>query len=218
MLLWTAALAAAQERATTTSTARSAQIDQHIELLSRQIEHFVDHHLDDILDDVHRAVDKQATKIQQKVQQKIVLVAQGQTDQARRAAPAAGRRSAPRGTARCEAERRKRDEARRGPEFTEQVSKTLRLGRNGTFDLQNISGQIVVTGGAGNEVRVDAIKRVRHPNESEARQLLQAIEVRIEERTGSVEVRTDYPRRNWSGGVDYTVAVPQDANVILRSV
>ena len=67
-------------------------------------------------------------------------------------------------------------------------------------------------------MRVDAIKRVRHPNESEARQLLQAIEVRIEERNGSVEVRTDYPRRNWSGGVDYTVAVPRDANVILRSV
>ena len=114
---------------------------------------------------------------------------------------------------RREAERRPRDEARRGPEFTEQVSKTLRLGRNGTFDLQNISGEIVVTGGGGNEVRVDATKRVRHPNESEARQLLQAIEVRIEERNGNVEVRTNYPRRNWSGGVDYTVAVPRDANV-----
>lgn len=220
VLLWTAAPAAAQEPRWTEDIGREidAQIEQHIELVNRQIEHFVDHHFDDILDDVHRAVDKQATKIQQKVQQKIVLVAQGQTDQARRAAQRQAeeaRRAAQRAR---EAERRKRDEARRGPEFTEQVSKTLRLSRNGTFDLQNISGQIVVTGGAGSDVRVDATKRVRHPNESEARQLLQAIEVRIEDRNGSVEVRTDYPRRNWSGGVDYTVSLPRDANVILRSV
>ena len=214
LLLWTAAPAAAQDpkRAEDIGREIEAQIEQHIELASRQFEHFVNHHLDDILDDVfdevHRALDKQAGKVQQKVQQKVVLAAQRQGAEA-------ARREAQRAR---EAERQRRDESRRGPEFTEKVSKTLRLGRNGTFDLQNISGQIVVTGGAGNDVRVDATKRVRHPNESEARQLLQAINVRIEERNGSVDVRTDYPRRNWSGGVDYTVAVPRDANVILRSV
>jgi DUF4097 and DUF4098 domain-containing protein YvlB len=117
-----------------------------------------------------------------------------------------------------EAERRRRQEARRGPEYTEPISRTLRLGRNGTFDLQNLSGDVVVTGGAGSDVRVEATKRVRYPNESEARALLKSIEVRIEERNGNVEVRTDYPRRNWSGGVDYTVTVPRDANVVLRSV
>jgi putative adhesin len=218
LLLWTAAPAAAQDpkRAEDIGREIEAQIEQHIELGSRQFEHFVNHHLDDILDDVlddvfdevHRALDKQAGKVQQKVQQKVVLAAQRQGAEA-------ARREAQRAR---EAERQRRDESRRGPEFTEKVSKTLRLGRNGTFDLQNISGQIVVTGGAGNDVRVDATKRVRHPNESEARQLLQAIDVQIVDRNGSVEVRTDYPRRNWSGGVDYTVAVPRDANVILRSV
>ena len=214
VLFWTAAPAVAQEpkRAEDIGREIEAQIEQHIELVSRQIEHFVDHHLDDILDDVfdevHRALDKQTVKVQQKVQQKVVLAAQNQGAEA-------ARREAQRAR---EAARRQRDASRRGPEFTEQVSKTLRLSRNGTFDLQNISGQIVITGGAGNDVRVDATKRVRHPNESEARQLLQAIDVRIEERNGSVEVRTEYPRRNWSGGVDYTVAVPRDANVILRSV
>src|SRR4029450_1369770 len=55
-------------------------------------------------------------------------------------------------------------------------------------------------------------------SESQARALRQAMEVRIEERNGNVEVRTEYPRRNWSGGVDYTVTVPRDANVVLRSV
>jgi DUF4097 and DUF4098 domain-containing protein YvlB len=184
-----------------------ARIEQQIELASRQLEHFIDHDLDDILDEVHRAVDQHAYKVQQKIQAKVV--------QAQRQSGEAARRAAQRAR---EAERQRRNETRRGPEYTDKISRTLRLGRNGTFDLQNVSGNVVVTGGAGNDVRIEAIKRVRHPNEAEARALLQAIDVRIEERNGDVEVRTDYPRRNWSGGVDYTVTVPREANVILRSV
>jgi len=217
VLAWMASPAAAQEPKWAEARARAdigrdieAQIEQHLELVSRQIEHLVDNHLDDILDEVHRAVDKHARKVQVKVQQQV----QAQTRaQAQRQAEA--RRAAQRAR---EAERQRRDEARRGPEYTDKLSKTLRLGRNGTFDLQNVSGDVVVTGGGGNEVRIDAIKRVRNPNESEARALLQAIDVRMEERNGNVEVRTDYPRRNWSGGVDFTVTLPRDANVILRSV
>jgi DUF4097 and DUF4098 domain-containing protein YvlB len=135
--------------------------------------------------------------------------------QAQRQSGEAARRAAQQAR---QAERQRREAARRGPEYTEKISQTHRLGRNGTFDLQNVSGDIIVTGGGGNDVRIEAIKRVRHPNESEAKALLQAIEVRIEERNGNVEVRTDYPRRNWSGGVDFTVSLPREANVILRSV
>jgi hypothetical protein len=205
-----AAPAVAQEpkRAEDISREIEAQIEQHIELAARQIEHLVDHHLDDLIHEVHRAIDLHARKVQVKVQQKVQVQAQAQRQaEARRAAQRAR-----------EAERQRRDEARRGPEYTDKLSKTLRLGRNGTFDLQNVSGAVVVTGGGGNEVRIDAIKRVRNRNESEARALLQAIDVRMEERNGNVEVRTDYPRRNWSGGVDFTVTLPRDANVILRSV
>src|SRR5688572_9830121 len=195
VLAWTAAPAAAQEPKQAQDLGREieAQIEQHIELASRHLEHFVDHHLDDVLDEVHRAVDLHARKIQVKVQTR----AQRQSGEAARRAAQQAR----------QAERQRRDEARRGPEYTEKISQTHRLGRNGTFDLQNVSGDIIVTGGGGNDVRIDAIKRVRHPNESEAKALLQAIEVRIEERNGNVEVRTDYPRRNSSGGVDFTVSL-----------
>src|SRR5262245_32451811 len=107
----------------------------------------------------------------------------------------------------------------RGPEYTEAFSRTVRLGRNGTFDLQNVSGDITVTGGGGDDVRIDATKRVRHPNETEAKSILSAIEIQVQERSGRVDVRTEYPRgRNWSGGVDFTVSVPRDAIVALRSV
>lgn len=120
---------------------------------------------------------------------------------------------------RLEAQQARRQARGRGPEFTEQVSKTVRLGRTGTFDLQNVSGDIVITGGGGDDVRLEATKRVRHPNESEARSLLSGITIRIQDRSGRVEVRTDYPRRrNWSGGVDYSVSVPRDASVTVRSV
>ncbi len=220
LLAWAAMPAAAQEPKWSDDLSREieAQIEQQIELASRQLEHFLDHDLDDILDAVGRAIDKaadkidkaadkNADKIQQKIQQTVVL-AQRQAGEAARRANQRAR----------EAERQRRNETRRGQEYTEQISKTLRLGRNGTFDLQNVSGDIAVTGGSGNDVRIEATKRVRHPNESEARALLKTIEVRIEERNGDVEVRTDYPRQNWSGGVDYTVTLPREANVILRSI
>ena len=209
VLAWIAAPAAAQEKKTADDLGREieAQIQEHIELATRQLEHLVDDHLDDIIVEVQRAIDKQVGKIEIKVQDKVAVLAQRQAEAARREAQRAR-----------EAERRSREGARRGQEYTETISRTLRLGKNGTFDLQNVSGDIVVTGGGGNDVRIDAVKRVRHPNETEARALLQAIDVRIEERNGNVEVRTEYPRRNWSGGVDFTVALPRDANVVLRSV
>jgi DUF4097 and DUF4098 domain-containing protein YvlB len=210
VLAWMAAPAAAQESKRTDDLSREieAQIEQHIELAARQLEHFLDHDLDGIFDEVQRSIEKNGPRIQAQVQRTIVL--------AQRQAGEAARRAAQRAR---EAERQRRSEARRGPEYTDKVSRTVRLGRNGTFDLQNVSGDVVVTGGGGNEVRIDAIKRVRHSNESEGRALLQAIEVRIDERNGNVDVRTDYPRRaNWSGSVDYTVTVPRDANVVLRSI
>jgi DUF4097 and DUF4098 domain-containing protein YvlB len=184
-------------------------IERQVEAIARDVEHAVDHHGKHIERHIEHLIDHHVKVAVQAGQVHVVLAQAGrQAGEAARRASQAAR----------EAERRRREEARRGPEYTEQISKTLRLGKTGTFDLQNLSGDIVVTGGGGNDVRVEATKRVRHPNESEGRALLQSIEVRIEERNGNVEVRTNYPRRNWSGGVNYTVAVPRDANVVLRSV
>jgi DUF4097 and DUF4098 domain-containing protein YvlB len=77
---------------------------------------------------------------------------------------------------------------------------------------------VSITGRGGNDVRIDAVKRVRHPNPTEARAILQALSIDVAERGGNVDVRTEYPRRrNWSGSVDYTVTVPQSASVTLKS-
>ena len=116
---------------------------------------------------------------------------------------------------------RPRDDERRGPETTERFSKTVRLGRGGTFDLANLAGDIFITGGGGNELRIDAMKRVRSRDEAAATTQLHAIEIEVVELSNRVEVRTIYPGRlgrNALGAVDFTVMLPQDANVTVKSV
>jgi len=104
-------------------------------------------------------------------------------------------------------------------EVTERFSKTAHLDQNGTFDLANISGNIVITGGSGRDVTIEAITRVRRPNANAARALLQMIDIQVVEQADRVEVRTSYPRpRNFPGSVDFTVSVPEDANVMIRTL
>lgn len=98
-------------------------------------------------------------------------------------------------------------------EMTERVTRTVHLDQNGTFDLTNISGNIVISGGAGRDVTIDALKRVPR------RPLLQMMDVQIVEQANRVEVRTVVPRpRNFPGSIDYTVMVPADASVTIRTV
>jgi hypothetical protein len=116
-------------------------------------------------------------------------------------------------------ERESRGQRRGRPEVAESFSRTVRLGENGTFDLQNVAGDIIVNGTGGRDVRIEATKRVRGASDADARALLQGLQVQVAERAGNVEVRTVYPRRRGAGGaVDYTVALPNDANVTLRTV
>lgn len=107
------------------------------------------------------------------------------------------------------------------PEVTEGFSRTVRLGRTGVVSVENVSGDITVLGSSGSDVKIDAIKRVRHPNESQARALLKELEIDVVERGGRVEVSTRFPRarnNNTSGDIAYTLAVPNDADVVVRTV
>ena len=104
-------------------------------------------------------------------------------------------------------------------EVTERFSKTAHLDQNGTFDLTNISGNIVITGGSGRDVTIEAIKRVQRPNPNAARALLQMIDIQVVEQANRVEVRTVFPRpRNFPGSVDFTISVPDDANVTVKTM
>lgn len=105
---------------------------------------------------------------------------------------------------------------RGGAETTETFSRTVRLEQGGTFDLQNIAGNISIIGGRGNETRIEAVKRVRGVAEQRARAVLESVRIEVAERGGNVEVRTVQPRTPVVA-VDYVVTLPARANVILRS-
>jgi DUF4097 and DUF4098 domain-containing protein YvlB len=114
-------------------------------------------------------------------------------------------------------------ESRQGPEQIDKVSQTIKVGDSATLDLSHLSGDVRVTGGSGSEIRIDATKRVRHRDAAEARRLLEALRVDINNFNGRVEVRTVYPRtsgrgNNISVSVDYVVAVPAGAAVVLKSI
>jgi len=100
------------------------------------------------------------------------------------------------------------------PQLTEKFSKTVPLAKGGAVDLANISGDIVVTGGAGDQVVIDAIKRGRTAED------LKALQIEVNAAPARVEIRAQYPReqRNINASVDFTVTVPRGANVTLRSV
>jgi DUF4097 and DUF4098 domain-containing protein YvlB len=102
-------------------------------------------------------------------------------------------------------------------EVTERFSKTAHLDENGTFDLTNISGNIVITGSSGRDVTIEAVKRVQRPNPNAARALLQMIDIQVAEQANRVEVRTVFPRpRNFPGSVDFTIGVPDEVHVTLK--
>jgi DUF4097 and DUF4098 domain-containing protein YvlB len=105
----------------------------------------------------------------------------------------------------------------RGAEQTERVSRKVRLARDGRVSVSNVSGDIVVTGGAGDEVSIEAVKHTRGDQGQ-----LAAVRVVVDDRAGRVEIRTEYDNsrlfRNNNVSVDYTVTVPNGASVEAKSV
>lgn len=101
----------------------------------------------------------------------------------------------------------------RGPDQTERFSRRVKIGRDGRVSIQNIAGNITVTGGAGDDVAIEAVKRTR----GGAGQLA-TVHILVEERPGRVDVKTDHTARNDRVSVDYTVSVPMSAGVDLKSI
>jgi DUF4097 and DUF4098 domain-containing protein YvlB len=101
----------------------------------------------------------------------------------------------------------------RGPERTERFSRRVKLGRDGRFSVANIAGNITVTGGSGDDVSIEAVKRTR----GDASELA-SIEIIVDERPGRVDVKTERGGRSDRVAVDYTIIVPASASVDINSV
>ena len=113
-------------------------------------------------------------------------------------------------------------ESRQGPETTDRFSGVYKVDGDGAIDLTQIAGDVRVVTGRGNEIRVEAVKRVRHRDPEEAKRLLNTLRIEVTQVGNRVEVRTVYPRtgnnRSWNGSVDYSITVPQGAAVSAKTV
>jgi DUF4097 and DUF4098 domain-containing protein YvlB len=100
-----------------------------------------------------------------------------------------------------------------GPEQTERFSRKIRVGRDGRLSVENISGDVVVTGGSGDEISIEAVKRTRGD-----RGQLQNVSIEVEEIGGRVDVRTGHTGRNIRAWVDYQITVPPSISVEVQSI
>ncbi|HBB88708.1 MAG TPA: hypothetical protein DC047_13945 [Blastocatellia bacterium] len=104
-------------------------------------------------------------------------------------------------------------------EVREEFHQTYPLAANGRVSLENINGDIRITVGDSNEVRVNAVKRAYNP------QRLAEAKIDITATTDAIRIRTDYPNReqnftteergryNNPATVDYTIVVPRQARL-----
>ena len=108
----------------------------------------------------------------------------------------------------------------------ERISQTFDIGPIGEFSLSNISGDIRVSGTSGNQVTIEAVKRLHGRGD---RDLLNSVEVDISHQGDRIRVETRYPRnerrgdddhRHGHGGVsvDYRVTLPVGTEVEIGSV
>jgi DUF4097 and DUF4098 domain-containing protein YvlB len=111
-------------------------------------------------------------------------------------------------------------ETRRGPARSEPWSRTFKVGPEGSLVLNNLSGNVIVNGGAGDEIRIEAVKRVNRRDTDEAKQQLSAVTIEATENAGRVVVETVFPRgrHDLHVSVDFTVVVPWTAAVAVRTV
>jgi DUF4097 and DUF4098 domain-containing protein YvlB len=110
-------------------------------------------------------------------------------------------------------------EARYGPEVTEAFTRSVPFPKDGTLDLSSGGGDVVVTGGADGQLRIDAVKRVRHRRPESARAGLKSMTISVDDRAGRVEIRTEQPEQpGGMNAIDFTVTLPATANVIVRTV
>jgi Putative adhesin len=119
---------------------------------------------------------------------------------------------------------RPREPRRRVPEnwveTTEPYSRKFPAGKASVLLLVNISGNVEVSPGTGDQIEVQALKRVWAPNAEEGKKRLADVSVEPYATGNRVELRVEHnPRRN-TGNVDveFVIKVPPDGSVDLRSV
>ncbi len=100
--------------------------------------------------------------------------------------------------------------------LTEEFHQTYALTADGRVELDNINGNVHISGWDRNEVKVDAVKY------AETKERLDEAKIEVDSRNDSLSIRTKYPdhNNNWNWGsrnnpasVEYTLTVPRTARL-----
>jgi hypothetical protein len=110
-------------------------------------------------------------------------------------------------------------------QFTRDFQKTLSLAAGQSFRIENKFGEIRIHGESAHELRISATIRAQADSHEQAQSFAEKVEIDVQQTAQGVEVRTRYPEenRNWFGrknasySVDYDVAVPSDAPLIVKN-
>lgn len=104
-------------------------------------------------------------------------------------------------------------------EQRETFTKTVRVGNEGVLDVSNMSGNIEVRRGGGNDAVIEVTKIARARTAEAARELLPLVTVEINSRGERAEIRTLYgggqPTRTRSinVSVNYSITAPQNTRI-----
>ena len=112
-------------------------------------------------------------------------------------------------------------------EESEKINRTIRVGGNGEILVSNLSGDITVTRGSGNDLQIEAVKVARGRDAADAREMLALVRVDILERGSRVEARAVYPshqqlttqqRRQLNVSVVYNIVAPAGTRISARTL
>jgi DUF4097 and DUF4098 domain-containing protein YvlB len=94
-------------------------------------------------------------------------------------------------------------------EVTQEFHKTVPLTANGRVSVDNINGNVEITGWNQAQVQIDAVKTASN------QQKLDNIQIDVKAESSSVEIVTRFPEHNNNnpGGVHYVLHVPQGARI-----
>jgi DUF4097 and DUF4098 domain-containing protein YvlB len=94
--------------------------------------------------------------------------------------------------------------------LSQEFHRTVPLSANGQVSLENVNGNVEITGWDRNEVQIDAVKKARD------QQRLDEASIEVETGNDYVKIHTQYPHdhtNNNPASVHYTLHVPQNARL-----
>jgi hypothetical protein len=112
-------------------------------------------------------------------------------------------------------------------EQRETFKKVVRLGSSGELDVSNMTGDITIVRGGGNDATIEVTKVARAQTVDDARELLPLVKVEINERGNRTEIRTIYPgqqenmfrnRRGFNVSVHYMITAPAGTRLTARTL